>query len=100
MGFAQFAGRLGSLVEAVNVVGSIFYGTILGIFATGFLVQRAGGTAVFVAAVVGEAAVIACWLLTPLSFLWWNVVGCVLTVAVAALLARLGVDKHVKMAEA
>ena len=87
VGFAQFAGRLGSLVEAVNIMGSLFYGTILGIFATGFLVKRAGGTAVFVAAVVGEAAVIACWRLTPLSFLWWNAVGCVLTVAVAALLA-------------
>lgn len=86
--FAQFAGRLGSLVEAVNVMGSLFYGAILGIFATAFLVKRAGGTAVFLAALVGEAAVIACWRLTPISFLWWNVVGCVLTVAVAALLAR------------
>ncbi len=87
VGFAQFAGRLGSLVEAVNVMGSLFYGAILGIFATAFLVKRAGGTAVFLAAIVGEATVIACWKLTDLSFLWWNVVGCVLTVAVAALLA-------------
>jgi SSS family solute:Na+ symporter len=87
IGFAQFAGRLGSLVEAVNIMGSLFYGAILGIFLTGFLVKRAGGTAVFVAALVGEAAVIGCWKLTPLSFLWWNLVGCVLTVSVAALLA-------------
>ncbi len=86
--FAQFAGRLGSLVEAVNVMGSLFYGAILGIFATAFLVKRAGGTAVFLAALVGEAAVIACWKLTDLSFLWWNVVGCVLTVAVSAVLAQ------------
>ena len=88
VGFAQFAGRLGSLVEAVNIMGSLFYGAILGIFATAFLVKRASGTAVFLAALVGEAAVIACWRLTPLSFLWWNVVGCVLTVVVAAMLAR------------
>jgi Na+/proline symporter len=87
VGFAQFAGRLGSLVEAVNVMGSLFYGAILGIFATAFLVKRAGGTAVFLAALVGEAAVIACWRLTSISFLWWNVVGCVLTVVVAAVLA-------------
>jgi solute carrier family 5 (sodium-dependent multivitamin transporter), member 6 len=86
--FAQFAGRLGSLVEAVNIMGSLFYGAILGIFLTAFMVKRAGGTAVFVAALVGEAAVIACWKFTPLSFLWWNLIGCVLTVAVAALLAR------------
>jgi Na+/proline symporter len=87
VGFAQLAGRLGSLVEAVNIMGSLFYGAILGIFLTAFLVKRAGGTAVFVAALVGEAAVIACWRFTPLSFLWWNLIGCVLTVAVAALLA-------------
>ncbi|HEY6195213.1 MAG TPA: sodium:solute symporter, partial [Candidatus Eisenbacteria bacterium] len=87
VGFAQFAGRLGSLVEAVNVMGSLFYGAILGIFLTAFMVKRAGGSAVFVAALVGEAAVIACWRLTPLSFLWWNLIGCVLTVGVAAALA-------------
>jgi hypothetical protein len=69
-------------------MGSLFYGTILGIFATGFLVKRAGGHAVFTAALLGEAAVLACWKLTPLSFLWWNLIGCVLTVALAALLAR------------
>jgi len=88
VGFAQFAGRLGSLVEAINIMGSLFYGTILGIFVTGFLVKRAGGHAVFLAAVLGEVAVVACWRFTPLSFLWWNLVGCVLTVAFAALLAR------------
>jgi Na+/proline symporter len=87
VGFAQFAGRLGSLVEAVNIMGSLFYGTILGIFLTALFVKRAGGHAVFIAALLGEAAVIACWKLTPLSFLWWNLVGCVLTLAVAALLA-------------
>jgi hypothetical protein len=87
VGFAQFAGRLGSLVEAVNIMGSLFYGAILGIFLTAFMVKRARGTAVFVAALVGEAAVIACWRFTPLSFLWWNLIGCVLTVAVAALLS-------------
>jgi Na+/proline symporter len=87
VGFAQFAGRLGSLVEAVNIMGSLFYGTILGIFLTALFVKRAGGNAVFIAALFGEAAVVACWKLTPLSFLWWNLIGCVLTVAGAALLA-------------
>ncbi len=89
IGFAQFAGRLGSLVEAVNIMGSLFYGAILGIFLTGFFVKRAGGHAVFIAALAGEAAVILCWKLTPLSFLWWNLVGCVLTVGLAVLLAPL-----------
>ena len=85
--FAQFAARLGSLVEAVNILGSLFYGTILGIFLTALFVKRAGGNAVFIAALVGEAAVIACWKLTPLSFLWWNLIGCVLAVGLAALIA-------------
>ncbi|MFM8559357.1 MAG: sodium:solute symporter family transporter, partial [bacterium] len=90
VGFAQYAGRLGSLVEAVNIMGSLFYGTILGIFMTGFLVKRAGGYAVFVAALVAEGVVIACWKGTELSFLWWNLIGCVVTVGLAATFAAFG----------
>jgi SSS family transporter len=85
--FAENAGRAGSLVEAVNVLGSLFYGTILGIFLTAFLVRRAGGTQVFAAALVAEVAVLACWKLTPISFLWYNLVGAVLTLVIAALLS-------------
>jgi Na+/proline symporter len=81
--FAQQASRLGSLVEAVNILGSLFYGTILGVFMVGFYVRWVSGTAVFAAAIVGEAAVVACYLLTPISFLWYNVLGCVV-VALAA----------------
>jgi len=87
--FAQFAGRSGSLVETVNILGSLFYGTILGIFMCAFFVRRAGGTAVFVAALVAEAAVIACWKLDLVFWLWFNVVGCLVTVALAAVLAAL-----------
>lgn len=87
--FAENAGRAGSLVELVNILGSLFYGTILGIFLTGFMVRRANGTHVFIAAIVAEAAVLLCWKLTPISFLWYNLVGCLLTMGVAALLATL-----------
>jgi SSS family solute:Na+ symporter len=82
--FAQQASRLGSLVEAVNILGSLFYGTILGIFLAGFYVRRVSGTAVFAAAIVAEAAVLACYVFTPISFLWYNVLGC-LAVLVFAL---------------
>lgn len=85
--FAENAGRAGSLVETVNILGSLFYGTILGIFLTGFFLRQAGGTHVFIAALVAEVAVLLCWKLTPISFLWYNLVGCVLTLAVAGLLA-------------
>ncbi len=67
----------------VNLLGSLFYGTILGIFMTAFFLRRVGGTAVFVAAIAAEAVVIACWRLTPISFLWYNVIGCALTMALA-----------------
>lgn len=84
---AQFANQLGSLIEAVNVLGSLFYGTILGIFLTGFYVKRVKGTAVFMAAVVAEAAVIACYIFTDISFLWYNLVGCLLVIALGLTLS-------------
>jgi solute:Na+ symporter, SSS family len=74
--FATFASLVDNLIQAVNIVGSLFYGTILGVFLTAFFTRRIGGTAVFVAALLSESAVIACSLLTDLGFLWWNVVGC------------------------
>jgi hypothetical protein len=86
IGFAQYASRLGTLVEAVNILGSIFYGTILGIFLLAFYARGLSGTAVFLAALVAEAAVIACFLGTEISFLWYNVVGCVVVAAVAPIL--------------
>jgi Na+/proline symporter len=87
--FAESASRLGSLIEAVNVLGSLFYGTILGIFLTAFFVKRVGGTSVFAAALVAEAAVIACFAFTKISFLWYNLIGCALVVGIATLLELL-----------
>jgi Na+/proline symporter len=87
IGFAEFAGRLGSLVEAVNVLGSLFYGTILGIFLTAFSLKRVGGTPVFVAAIVAEAVVLGCYFGTKISFLWFNVIGCLVVIALASVLA-------------
>jgi hypothetical protein len=87
--FAEYANRLGSLVEAVNILGSLFYGTILGIFLTGFYLKHVRGTSVFVAAVIAEAAVIACFRLTSISFLWYNVIGCLLVVGFALVIEGL-----------
>jgi Na+/proline symporter len=89
IGFAEFASRLGSLIEAVNILGSLVYGTILGIFLVAFYWKRVGGTAVFAAALVAEAAVVACFLFSGISFLWYNVVGCLTVILVANLLAPL-----------
>ncbi|HPW56103.1 MAG TPA: sodium:solute symporter [Thermoanaerobaculaceae bacterium] len=83
IGFAELAGGMGSLVEAVNVLGSLFYGTILGVFVVAFFLPRVGGTAVFVAAVAGEVVVLACYFWTEISFLWFNLIGCLLVVVTA-----------------
>jgi Na+/proline symporter len=87
--FAEYASRLGSLIEAVNILGSLFYGTMLGIFLTAFLLPRVGGRAVFAAALVGEACVLACFRFSHISFLWYNLVGCLVVMTVALALSAL-----------
>ena len=91
--FAQYASRLGSLVEAVNILGSLFYGTILGIFLVAFYVKRVKGGEAFWAALVAEAVVLACFAFTKISFLWYNVVGCACVVAFALLFHHLAPSK-------
>ena len=83
MAFAEYAARLGSLIEAVNILGSLFYGTILGIFITAFYVKRVRGGTAFYAALVAEVGVLACFKFTAISFLWYNLIGCVAVVALA-----------------
>jgi SSS family solute:Na+ symporter len=99
IGFASFAGRLGSLIEAVNILGSLFYGTILAIFLLAFYTKHVTGTAAFWGAVIGEAAVILCAVYTNMAWLWWNVVGCVVGVG-AALLIQLAMPPQVTVTSA
>jgi SSS family solute:Na+ symporter len=89
IGFAMFANHLGSLIEAVNILGSLFYGTILGIFLVAFYFKRIGGNATFVAAVIAELSVLACYFFTRIPFLWFNVIGCVVLIILAHLLQPL-----------
>ncbi len=81
--FAEYASNLGSLVEAVNRLGSLFYGTILGIFLLAFYFKRIGGNATFLAALVGEATVLACARYSSVAFLWYNVIGCLVVITAA-----------------
>ncbi len=83
--FAQYASRLGSLIEAVNILGSLFYGTILGIFLVAFYLKRVTGGAAFWAALLAEVVVLACFAFTGISFLWYNAVGCVCVVLLSLL---------------
>ena len=83
---AMFASQLGSLIEAVNVLGSLFYGTILGIFLVAFYMKRIGGQAVFYAAIVTEILVIGIYISDVISFLWLNVIGCLLVLIIARII--------------
>lgn len=75
VGFAGFASLLDNLIEAVNILGSIFYGTVLGIFLVAFFVRHVQATAVLIAALVAQASVIALFFTTDIGFLWFNVIG-------------------------
>ena len=80
IGFASFASLLDNLIQAVNILGSIFYGTVLGLFLVAFFVKRVQGHAVFIAALISQATVLALFTFTQLGYLWFNVVGCTLVV--------------------
>ncbi|MGZ6071148.1 MAG: sodium:solute symporter [Myxococcaceae bacterium] len=87
--FATFASLLDNLIQAVNVLGSLFYGPMLGVFVVGFFIARVGGRAAFWATVAGEIAVLAAAAFGGVGFLWYNVLGCAVVVGLAPLLQRL-----------
>jgi solute:Na+ symporter, SSS family len=87
--FALFAGFAENLIEAINIIGSIFYGVVLGIFLVAFFVKKVGGTAVFWSAVAAQTAIFAMYLLRhrfpalDISYLWYNLIGCAGCVALS-----------------
>ena len=83
---ALYASKLGNLIEAVNILGSLFYGTILGIFLVAFYMKKINGTNVFIAALIAEAFVVYCWYIDLTAFLWLNVSGCLMVMLLAWLL--------------
>ncbi|QDK79456.1 sodium:solute symporter [Spirosoma sp. KCTC 42546] len=85
---AMFANQLGSMIEAVNILGSLFYGVILGVFVVAFYVKSIGGRATFMATILAELLVIVSWYLDLTAFLWLNAIGCLLVVAIAWVLQK------------
>jgi Na+/proline symporter len=83
--FAGFGRKLGSLIVAVNVIGSLFYGSLLGVFVLAFFFRRVGGTAAFLGMLAGEAAIFWAFFFTKIAFLWYNVIGCGVVIATALL---------------
>ena len=88
--FAALGARgFGALIERVNIVGSLFYGGMLGVFVLAFFFKHVRGTAAFWGILVGELAIFSAAGFTSVSFLWYNVIGCVVVVVTALILSGL-----------
>ena len=83
--FAATASLADNLIQAVNILGSIFYGPTLGVFAIAFFGRRIGARAVFWALLVGQAIVFAVFAGITIAYLWLNVIGCAAVVSIAVL---------------
>ncbi len=109
MAFAGVASQLGNLIQAVNTIGSLFYGTILGIFLVAFLLKRVQGLALFVAALVAEAVILVLFALQsyevirPIGFLWFNLIAPAIVLLGAsglqALLPGAGIERTIDRSE-
>ncbi len=86
--FATFAYDFGALIEAVNQVGSLFYGGLLGVFVLAFFAKKVGGTAAFYGVIAGELAIFATARFTSIKFLWYNVIGSLVVIGVGLALSR------------
>ena len=89
--FAIFASQLDNLIQAVNILGSVFYGPILGIFIVAFAVKHVKGNAVFIAALISEVVIIALYFMGrngsfDLGYLWFNPIGALLVVFIAMII--------------
>ncbi len=89
---AQYSRNLGSLIEAVNIVGSLFYGGLLGVFVLAFYFPKVRANAAFAGVLAGEAAIFATRATSNISFLWYNVIGCAVVIATALLVERFTAD--------
>ena len=99
--FASFASLYENLIEFVNIVGSLFYGTILGIFILAFFFRKVGAKAAFIAAVVGEILVITIFTLDhyghiEIAYLWLNLIGCIIVLVIGRSLSFLDNSKDLK----
>ncbi len=94
--FAIFGSGVDNLIQAVNVLGSIFYGPMLGVFLVGFFFKWVSGTPVFFATLLAQGLVVGVWLSSSIGFLWYNVIGCtaVVTLSLSLQLTRRPAPPH------
>lgn len=84
--FALFGALFENLIQFVNIIGSLFYGTLLGIFLTAFYIKFVRGSSVFIAAVIAELTVIGFYKYSDIGYLWYNVIGCGVVILLSMLL--------------
>jgi solute:Na+ symporter, SSS family len=86
IGFALYAHLVENLIQAVNILGSIFYGVMLGLFVVAFFIRHVGGTAVFWSALVSQGLVFFLYFNLTISYLWYPLIGCAACVFLSILL--------------
>ena len=92
---AQFAHKLGSsMIELVNILGSWFYGVILGVFLVAFYFKEINAKSTFIAAIIAQILVILTWYFDCVAYLWLNPIGCLLVIALALLFNEIIFPKH------
>ena len=88
IGVASFASLVENLLEAGNILGSVFYGSILGLFLTAFFIRRVTGSAVFFAALIAQTLVFVLFATTNIGYLWYNFIGCAAVLILAPILQQ------------
>ena len=88
IGVASFASLVENLLEAGNILGSVFYGSILGLFLTAFFIRRVTGSAVFFAALIAQTLVFVLFATTNIGYLWYNLIGCAAVLILASVLQQ------------
>jgi Na+/proline symporter len=88
IGVASFASLVENLIEAGNILGSVFYGSILGLFLTAFFIRRVTGSAVFFAALIAQTLVFVLFATTNIGYLWYNFIGCAAVLIFAPILQQ------------
>jgi solute:Na+ symporter, SSS family len=88
IGVASFASLVENLIEAGNILGSVFYGSILGLFLAAFFIRRVTGSAVFFAALIAQTLVFVLFATTNIGYLWYNFIGCATVLILAPVLQQ------------
>ena len=94
IGVACVANLFENLIELVNIIGSIFYGNVLGIFLLAFFFTYVKSRAVFIAAIITQGIIVCMWWIDLMPYLWLNVVGATLVIAIAFILQVVSQDKN------